>query len=96
MADRDVVERAGKLLGGGQTKVRAGHPKTQKRSKIYVWRVNGQRAVHVMRLLLPHMGKRRARRIAALIKGYETHLGPKGGFGFVKRHRRAPSRAVPG
>jgi hypothetical protein len=93
MTDRDVVARAGKLLGGGQTKVRGGgRPKAKRFHKVYIWRVNGQRAVHVMKLLLPHMGKRRSARITALVKQYETHLGPKGGYGFVKLpvspHRR--------
>lgn len=43
--------------------------------RAHIWRVNGRRAVHVMSLLLPHMGKRRTRRIKQLMLRYERTKG---------------------
>ena len=80
MTDRDVVARAGRLLGGRQVSVRV-NCKTKHKDQ-YVWRVNGKRAVHVMRKLLPHMGKRRAKRISALIRSYEASISPQGSRGY--------------
>lgn len=75
MTDRDVVQRAGYLLGGGQKRIRMIRPQGASKKRSYTWRVNGQRAVYVMSLLLPNMGKRRARRIKQLVGRYEQTKG---------------------
>jgi hypothetical protein len=72
MIDRDVVLRVGQLLGGGQRQLRkAPPPQVATHKQKFIWRVNGRRAVYVMRLLLPHMGARRSRRIQQLVASYE-------------------------
>lgn len=93
MTDRDVVQRAGKLLGGKQRRVRSWLPKKEKRAawkgsrkRVFIWRVNGLRAVHLMQLLLSFMGKRRAKRIRELIELHEKQ-GPRGGKGLAPRLR---------
>jgi hypothetical protein len=71
MTDRDVICRVGGLLGGGQQRVRSFRPKKASWKRVFIWRVNGRRAVHVMKQLLPHMGKRRSKRISQLVADYE-------------------------
>jgi hypothetical protein len=99
MTDRDIVKRAGALIGGNQKSVRSYLQKPDARlrgnkyKRKYVWRVNGQRAVHVMKLLLPYMGRRRSRRISSLVRKYEEHVGPEGGRGcWPERYRRKRQR----
>jgi len=84
MTDRDVVQRAGKLLGGKQGRVRSQLRKEhgKDRKPIFIWRVNGHRAVYLMSLLLPFMGKRRSSRIRELITLHKRQ-GPRGGHGIT-------------
>lgn len=81
MNDRDVVLRAGLLLGGNQKKPRK-RVQRPPHKPAFVWRVNGSRAVHVMKRLLPHMGSRRSKRIVGLVRAYERSTGPNGGRGY--------------
>ena len=80
MTDRDVVQRAGALLGGGQAHVRV-QARQPPCKPMHIWRVNGRRAVHVMKQLLPYMGKRRSKRMHDLIRDYERNPGPEGSRG---------------
>lgn len=93
MVDRDVVKRAGFLIGGGQSKPRV-QKRVEGRQTQFVWRVNGRRAAHLMRLLLPHMGKRRSLRICRILKCYETKVGPNGALGFVRGRPRSLAEGV--
>lgn len=97
MTDRDVVRRAGALLGGKQRSVRSYVPKPAryvpkpgKYKRKFVWRVNGQRAAYVMKLLLPWMGKRRARAISRTLANYERRTI----LGGAKGSSRKPPKTV--
>lgn len=87
MTDRDVVLRAGKLIGGNQKRLRSSKLRSYKRQ--FNWRVNGKRAVHVMSLLLPLMGLRRTRRITQILTSYKRRRGPNGAFGFTRRPKKS-------
>ena len=95
MTDRDVVQRAGSLLGGKQASVRAARldKRFSTKKRLFIWRVNGQRAVHVIKVLLPYMGRRRSKRILELVRNYEKSVGPDGALGY-QRFRGPPSRKL--
>ena len=67
MTDRDVVARAGRLLGGQQRAPRMYYPANPKHKPKYIWRVSGGRAVGILWALLPLMGERRAAKIRSLL-----------------------------
>lgn len=68
MNDEDVVRRASLLMGA--TWVTNTHPPTAKNTA-YVTRVQGKRALQVMRLVLPYMGARRTAKIKELFSLFE-------------------------
>lgn len=74
MTDRDVVVRAGAMIGGAQRRVRS-YPGTGSNKRTHRWRVNGARAAHVMKTILPLMGQRRSRRINKILVKYERSGG---------------------
>lgn len=65
MTDRDVIERAGMILGA--TRVYVLRPSGRARLEAYKVEVYSHRAVAWMRLLLPNMGQRRGRRIEEIL-----------------------------
>lgn len=69
MTDRDVVERAAGLMGGAWRSWKDKRNPAWKET--YVVHVRGRRAAELMRLLLPHMGKRRTGRILAVLASIE-------------------------
>lgn len=89
MTDKDVVFRAGTLIGGNQRKLRSAPPARAHYKRTFIWRVNGRRAVHVMELLLPYMGKRRSRCISQLLAAYKRRVGSKGALGFTRRPKKS-------
>jgi hypothetical protein len=65
MTHRDVIEKASKLFGG--TAIRTRRPANDRCQAQYTTRIRCGTAVAMMKLLLPHMGQRRAARIRELI-----------------------------
>jgi len=68
MTDEDVVAKIAELLGSSYRKARNRNPGVWKQS--YVLRVNGAKAVEIMKLLYPLMGKRRKTQIDAGLACY--------------------------
>ena len=64
MTDRDVVARLAKLLGGN---VLGPYLKGNNRP-MYEWQASGTRAVPLMRLVLPMMGRRRRAKIREILR----------------------------
>jgi hypothetical protein len=81
MTDKDVVERAAKLIG---VEVRTSQPKRPLTAKL-VYRIQffGNKAVAVMEAILPFMGERRSERIKYLLAKAKMRLTPS------ERGRRA-------
>jgi len=81
MADRDVVERAARLLGGEVSLLR---PATEKHKAMWRTEVGSVAAREAMELLLPLMGERRSSRIRELLanpgwgRRDGKHRGPVG------------------
>jgi len=69
--DRDVVGRAAMLMDG---KVRARMQRHANAKPTYVCEVTGEKAVAVMKMLLPHMGARRSSKILEILFGYNESL----------------------
>ncbi|MEA2407568.1 MAG: hypothetical protein QOE69_1687 [Thermoleophilaceae bacterium] len=67
MADRDVIDRAGKLLGVAVCTLPA---RRERWSTTYGVRLRGARAVQLMRQLRPLMGERRRLQIDRAIASY--------------------------
>lgn len=68
--DKDVIERAAKLLGSESLQFerrRQEHWKDQWKVQVY-----GKRAVGIMQQVLPLMGERRATKIKEVISAWET------------------------
>jgi hypothetical protein len=65
MVDLDVIERACALMG--RVSVYARKPDQTGHQIQYRVRLRGKRAAHLMRQLLPHMGKRRQARIREIL-----------------------------
>jgi hypothetical protein len=77
MTDLDIIERAGALIGGqGQARIMARVGQRMGtgtvRKTTYRWRVSGNRAIEVMRLILPYMGERRTARIREILGIWEA------------------------
>lgn len=67
MSDRDVVGRAATLMG---SRVRLSlRPAPQ--SAMWHTEISGERAITIMKLILPHMGSRRSGKIATIL-GHAT------------------------
>ena len=64
MTDRDVVERAAKLLGG---RVSLSRPATEKHKAMWHTEIGSVAGREIMELLLPLMGERRSGRIRELL-----------------------------
>ena len=75
MTDRDVVDRVGRLWGVSTMTERRPDPKHK---DAYTIRARGRRAVIIMWLVLPYMGRRRARRIREVLDTAAFHKsGPR-------------------
>lgn len=68
MTDRDVIDRAAALMGASV------HAKATRPEWTQCWRAHlgGQKAEDLMRLLRPHMGKRRGARIDEIL-GFDNY-----------------------
>ena len=69
MTDRDVVERATHLMGTGLYVLARREPHHK---QPYMTSATGDRAVMVMKAVLPYMGERRSARIEAAISAWES------------------------
>lgn len=87
MTDKDIVIKAGKLLGGMQQDVRVSqwNPKYK---PVYRWGVSGKHAVKVMLEILPYMGSRRSDKIMEVLTVYEKIQAGVKSKGTNKRVRR--------
>jgi hypothetical protein len=76
MADKDIVERISDIIGGNvhPEKPRKLHYKIQYRLSI-----SGKPAIIIMKLILPHMGERRSKKIRELIQKWEVRPGYRKG-----------------
>lgn len=68
MTDRDVVERAAKLMGDRHVSHLPAKPPRQAKYEV---RLSGGPAISVMRTVLPYMGERRGEAIETLLWLYE-------------------------
>ena len=76
MTDKDTVVRASKLMNGKVSKSKTDHRGGRKPE--YICHVHGMRARQVMELILPYMGKRRAKTIIEKLKLPSWGFQPKG------------------
>jgi hypothetical protein len=58
MSDRDVVERAARLVEA--TSITTTKPRKAHWSVTYQWKITGKKALKIMMEILPHMGERRS------------------------------------
>jgi hypothetical protein len=74
MTDLDLVVRAAHSMGSTYY----GDPGGLARGHRMAWvaQVTGERAAHVMRSVLPHMGARRTEKIVALLIAYDARQRP--------------------
>jgi len=72
MTDRDVVQKVADMFGVSLGKVK----NARGRRPMYRAIIQGERAVGFMRALLPYMGKRRTRRMIALIREHKSKPDP--------------------
>ena len=70
MCDKDIVERAHRLTGATSSVVRVTRTP---RKPAYDLNVTGPRAVALMRIVLPHMGKRRGAKIRGILGGWDRN-----------------------
>ena len=68
VTDKDVIERAAKLVGGKASPIKKykGHVK-----QVYRIGLHGQKAIDVMTAILPHMGERRGTKISEILNYYK-------------------------
>ncbi|WP_424936649.1 MULTISPECIES: hypothetical protein [Bacteria] len=71
MTDRDIVQRAARLMGTGERLSLRQAPA----SPTWNAEVSGERAEAVMAAVLPHMGARRSRRIAEVLAAIAYYRG---------------------
>lgn len=79
MADRDVVRRVAEMWGVKIGKGRWGASQYHRQKPTYRISVTGHAAAHWCRLLRPMMGKRRRKKIDAVLKAWTRRL--KGALG---------------
>lgn len=89
MTDRDVVERLAEILGGTARSWYPPRVKDSGRQRMWYWIATGQRAAHVLRLLMPFFGERRMRRAIEAMSGFESH------YATVTAERTCPVCGVP-
>lgn len=70
MTDRDVIERVAEIFDS--TVYEFKHIYGASRKQAYRTQINGSRAAELMRLLLPHMGKRRSEKISEILTEYDN------------------------
>jgi len=98
MTDKDILNKVSKLVGLG--KIMGPYIRANKSWKpVWVWRLSGLSAYKVMKLVLPLMGYRRARKIEELLSIYECNrelgkLGFQKGHEESKRRKRSPEWAA--
>lgn len=68
MTDRDVIERAAVMMESSVASVSNG----QGRKRIYRAHAVGRKAVRIMRLIRPHMGLRRGKKIDDLLADWDA------------------------
>lgn len=86
MTDRDVIERAARLMGSCAVYVSSKKTKGQK--SIFRCYLTGHRACELMRRLLPHMGERRTGQINKALVEWENRP-------VALRERRLPATCHP-
>lgn len=72
MTDKDIVERAAELMNGHCQKVKRCQPGCK---PVFLVEVCSVRAIYVMNLVFPHMGKRRAEKIKEVLAATAARRG---------------------
>lgn len=88
MKDRDVVERAAALMEA--TSIHEAKPKKAHWSTTYQFKITGKKAIRIMQLILPYMGKRRSEAIMDCID-HEAEKPQRGSVG----ERNAMAKLTP-
>lgn len=69
MTDQDCILKIAKILCSNN-KIRIRKSKCSRHKDVWVWRARYAPAVHIMQLILPHMGVRRSAKIREILNEY--------------------------